>query len=456
MSEPVPKTQGDIDVESPSHSDDEQTDNESQINKNESITIEEKEAHHKRHGKLSFHKAVIILTTWSTSGAVVAIPWAFGQLGYVLGPCLLIATVGFILLFNTFLLDVADSTSAATATFGDIGHHLGGKFGRTVFVGFQITNLVFYMPVALETIGVSIEYISHGDCLGYWNIITFGGLYLFVQVMQCWEHVSWIGYITVSMVVAKALGFLPYSYVEYQDDIRNSSDYDYETALPFGNPSPTWYDISTAIATLFYSFAPIFVLMEVRNDMKEPRECKRALSVSAILQVVIYIVAGVTCVALWGYDVADPITLQIPYSWVGYLLNIFVVVAVCLDYAISAKVVNDLFRNKCFPDTWTTHPKLWQQLLYTLPTAVFSLVVPLAVPNFSTLIGLLTGITIIGTQSWMISLAWEWGGRKYEGNKFWMRSGAILGASIMIFVIAGAMYNVITADYSPGFFCSGT
>jgi len=102
MSEPVPKTQDDIDVESPSHNDDEQTNNESKIDKNESTTIEEEEAHRKRHGKLSFHKAVIILTTWATSGAVVAIPWAFGQLGYVLGPCLLIATVGFILLFNNF------------------------------------------------------------------------------------------------------------------------------------------------------------------------------------------------------------------------------------------------------------------------------------------------------------------------------------------------------------------
>lgn len=40
------------------------------------------------------------------------------------------------------------------------------------------------MPVALETVGFSIEYVFNGDCNGYWNILTFVGLYAFVQFMQ--------------------------------------------------------------------------------------------------------------------------------------------------------------------------------------------------------------------------------------------------------------------------------
>lgn len=82
--------------------------------------------------------------------------------------------------------------------------------------------------------------------------------------------------------------------------------------------------------------------------MKDPHDCKRALATSAMIQLAVYIVGGVTCTALWGWNVADPITLQIPRSWVGYLLNVFVIVAVALDFAISGKIVNDYFASSFF------------------------------------------------------------------------------------------------------------
>ncbi|KAL3902257.1 MAG: hypothetical protein SGILL_010887, partial [Bacillariaceae sp.] len=107
---------------------------------------------HLSNSKLNVMDAVCVLTTFSTAGGIVAMPWAIGQLGYILGPLLLIITVLSGVFFWNFLIDVAaNSKSGPCRTLGDVGYELAGRKGRIVFDLFQIGNLILYMPVALET-----------------------------------------------------------------------------------------------------------------------------------------------------------------------------------------------------------------------------------------------------------------------------------------------------------------
>jgi len=57
-------------------------------------------------------------------------------------------------------------------------------------------------------------------------------------------------------------------------------------------------------------------------------------------------------------------------------------------------------------------------------------------------------------NTWATTLAWEFGGRKYKANRVLMwtlcAAGLILNAS----GLAGALYGVITADYSSNHFCA--
>ena len=155
-------------------------------------------AHHST--KLSFFDAICVLTTFATAGSIVAVPWAVSQLGYVLGPILLITVASMNLYFYSFLIDVADACPVGSCkTLGDVGHELAGKKGRYLFDAFQIGNLILYMPVALETVGLSLEYLVDGSCIGWWNIASFAGLIVMVQFMKCWTHVAWLAYITVAI-----------------------------------------------------------------------------------------------------------------------------------------------------------------------------------------------------------------------------------------------------------------
>ena len=71
------------------------------------------------------------------------------------------------------------------------------------------------------------------------------------------------------------------------------------------------------------------------------------------------------------------------------------------------------------------------------------------------MIGVVTGITIIGISSWAITLAWEMGGRDVlKANRSLMWLGGGVGFALTLWVVAAAIEEVATADYNSGFFCS--
>ena len=367
------------------------------------------------------------------------------------------------LCFFDFLLDVAQTCKEGTCkTLGDVGYALGGKNGRRLFEAFQIGNLIMYMPVALETVGLSLQYLVDGSCLGWWNIASFVILLVMIQFFKCWHHVAWLAYVTVSIAALKAFVLLPYAFVEYNDEVLDSDSY-LGPIRPFGNPNPSWDLLAMACSIFAFTFTPIFILFEVRNDMKDPSQCKKALHITAFIQILMYLVPGLLCVFLWGWNVSNPVTLEIPRGWLGVLLSVVVLLAVALDFCIAAKVTNDWIAANLFPASLKEKKdkessfcsKVLYHTFYSVPTSAFSLGMVLAIPNFETLIGLLTGITIFGISSWAITLIWEIGGRKYQGNRWLMWIGAIIGFLLTIWVVAAALFDIVTADYTPGFFCSG-
>jgi hypothetical protein len=317
------------------------------------------------------------------------------------------------------------------------------------------------LPLGLETIGISLNYIVNGNCESLWNIISIVALYALLQCIKFWHHVAWVAYFTFFLAATKALIFLPWAYVEYRDEIisssssssssssGNSTDYYLGPVEAFGNPQPTWYNYCVALTGFFYTFPVVFILFEVRSGMQDPKQCKKALNTSAAIQVVLYLVSGLTGVAMWGWNVADPITIEIPRgSWLGLFLNIVVVLATALDYFIAAKICNEWFRNTFLP-TSSNKETIVSRLIYTFPTSLFAIICVLFIPDFDTMIGLLTSITIMGMSTWVSTVAWEWGGRRYtKVNQFIIWIFSIIGLACNAAGLAGSIYEIVTADYS--------
>jgi len=410
--------------------------------------------------QLSLTDAVVMLTTWATAGVIITMPYIYGQFGYALGSVLLALVMSCTVYTATFLLKVSDQCKPGTIRkLGDVGEALAGRKGRILFEFFQMTNLLFYLPVALETVSISLQYLSSSssensnsisNCSGMWNIITCVLMYVLIQLMNNWYHMKWLGYLAASIVAIKAYALLPYAYVTYQDEIVSSTDY-MGPSQAVGNPDPTWQNYAVALAGIVYAFAPVFILFEVRTSMKEPQQIKKALYISSFLQLSMYFVAGITAVALWGWNVTDPINQQIPSTgWVGDVINITIVLATMLDYCIASKVLNAWFK-ATFLSSWSD--TIGTKLLYTLPTTIVAISCVLLIPGFSSMIGILSSIAIVSMTTWAVPFAWELGGRAYQANRKIMLLVLIVGILVNVFALAGSIDAAATATFSSNMFC---
>ena len=217
-----------------------------------------------------------------------------------------------------------------------------------------------------------------------------------------------------------------------------------------GNPDPTWQNYAVALAGIVYADAPVFILFEVRSSMKEPQQMKKAVYISSFLQLSMFLVAGITAVALWGWNVTDPINQQIPKGWVGDVINITIVLATMLDYCIASKVTNSWFK-ATFLSSWSD--TIGTKLLYTLPTTIVAISCVLLIPEFSTMIGILSSVTIVSMTSWAVPFAWELGGRAYQTNRKIMMLVLVVGILVNVFALAGSIDAAATATYSFNMFC---
>jgi len=158
-----------------------------------------------------------------------------------------------------------------------------------------------------------------------------------------------------------------------------------------------------------------------------------------------------TGVLLWGWNIKDPINLQIPNGWVGLLLSAMVAIAVSLDYIISSKIVIDWVRATFLPHMHC----IWLRIL----TSVAALGVVLAIPNLSTSVGVVAGFSNIGSNSWAVSLAWVRGGKKTAkgaAHAWFMYIAGGICVPYTVWVIVASSYHIATANYNSGhFFCQG-
>jgi hypothetical protein len=152
----------------------------------------------------------------------------------VLGPILFVFIILLSLYFLNFLLDEVDTCdkenemvakTTRIKALGDAGYQLGGTKGRYLFETFQMINLIFFLRLGMETIDISLNYIVNRNCTSLWSTISCIVLYMLVQCMQDWNHMSWIGYVAAFITATKAFIFLPYAYVEYQDEVISSKEY---------------------------------------------------------------------------------------------------------------------------------------------------------------------------------------------------------------------------------------
>jgi len=167
----------------------------------------------------------------------------------------------------------------------------------------QIFNLIIYIAVSLETIALSLQYLFGNleNCSGDWFLITFGILLCLQQAVTEWKEAAWVACLTAAIAAARGLFLLPYAFATYREEVRSSDAY-LGSALAAGSPENNWYDIALAVSAFSFTLAPSYILVEVMNDMRDKQSYKSALVTSSAFQLSIYVVAGLTGVLSWGWN----------------------------------------------------------------------------------------------------------------------------------------------------------
>lgn len=215
---------------------------------------------------------------------------------------------------------------------------------------------------------------------------------LVINFLRHYKQVSIVALIIIVATIPNTIIFL----IQYKDRVIDSSLY-MGPSQSFGSPEDgrKWYRFSTAIGLICFSYTPVEILAETMARAKDPTCYKRALAWSTLFQVVLYLGVGILCTKLWGWQIEIPITLEIPYSWIGIMRNVFCALASLADFVIVSLIVVEFTRDVFRRSRFETLQKLSHYHIVTvLPSTVMAFLLVTLVKNFGNLVGILSGLTI--------------------------------------------------------------
>lgn len=424
-------------------------------------------------GHLGFWDIVVLQSSYATAGGIVVTPYIFGIYGYIGGPLVLLAYSILTFGLHTMVCDLVIQSGKRLRTLGEFGEYLAGPLGRRILSTLQYLNFVTYMPMALVNIAFSLQYLFNfpfGGCLGWWNLISGGLVFLVLLFVRKWKEGAWASYAMISITFIQGVVLLPIAMVQFQDEYYENI----ETGkpIPFGSDPPTpWFDYGLGFPAFFY--CGIYILVETMADAKDPREYKKAFNYAYVVMFNLYTYAGLICIFIWGWNVWFPIYPMIPVSAVGILIVIGILLPTFLDYILSAFVIDNaierVFPHEKFAQKASSSPYgpvgFAYQAVKVFPPTALSIVLCTLVPNFLTLSGISTAFSVVPTLTFAIPLLHKYGklkGHFSDGHisKGWIRfytynSYALIGFGIIlfIFITAAVMYSMVTASYGH-FFCS--
>jgi hypothetical protein len=438
------------------------------VEKNETSSDE----HNEEEGQLRFWDIVALQSTFATAGGIVLMPYIFGIYGYIGGPLTLLAYHILTYGLHTMVCDLVVQSGKRLRTLGEFGDYLAGPLGRGILSFMQIFNIIVYLPSALENIAYSFQYIfdfPFGGCLGWWKLIAGGLMFLFLLFVRQWKEGALASYVMLSISSIQAFILFPIAMVQFQDEYYANTDTG--KPIPFGSDPPTsWADYALGFPAYFY--CGIWILVETMADAKDPRDYKKAFGYAYVIMYLLYMVSGLVCIFIWGWNVKFPIYPQIPVSPIGILVVLSVLLPTFLDYVLSAFIINNALERKCtrkrFKEKASSSPYGLIGFAYQtnkiLPATAFAIAVCTLVPNFLVLSGISTAFTVIPVLTFTIPLLHKFG--KLKGHfsddhisNGWIRfytynSYALIffGIIIFVFITAGVFDALITSSYN-NFFC---
>jgi len=434
-------------------------------------------------GGITWLGASALQSTWSTSSTTVMIPSAFGALGYVGGPIVLLLNMGLKLWVELAVVDlVLRHPEQKFRRLGDVGEYLGGPLFGSILTALQLLNNGFFMPCALTFAAHSLRDVMKpygSSCNLYWSAIVCVVAFIVLQLYRNFSHSSAIAFVTCIFCVVQVAcidGIATATEAKDGPEVMTGflqlDVYTYQSIAPFSSPSfagGLWTeDFSNwigAFGTLTYGFVPCFVTVEIMSEMKHPEHMKFALYTASTFMAIIYLTVGLVPLMYWGANLDTEITDMLPDNSVGKLAAFSLLLATLVDFLIASVAVNNQFRATFAPASWPTNVSddfsrsgYWHWAVLTVPVMLLTLAFTVLIPHLNSLIGILSAFAIPAAQmivpSWLLLTS----SKNTQSNSMMAKLlfvlAILLGLGCVFFIMIGTVYSIVTASYKGNFFCS--
>jgi hypothetical protein len=265
-----------------------------------------------------------------------------GKEGIVVALFICIILTGSLAVGAALLTELAYANEEV-AEFRDLGLLHGGSWSQLFATVTQITFLMFLLPVILHRISESVQEFldpSMDGCADYY-VLGVAALCLAATQIRSLRNAESISYLSSLCTLSVAVIFLYITATVVNPD--------YENVQLFGNEDQATYQGSIEALRGFSftlsSYIPIFFIVELKESIREKRDMLKAISLSAVLQMVFYITIGAGVVINWGWSVDNP--LEMP-AWpvdsaIGKATNVLLFISNLISYGLaSAQLTNAL------------------------------------------------------------------------------------------------------------------
>jgi hypothetical protein len=138
--------------------------------------------------------------------------------------------------------------------------------------------------------------------------------------------------------------------------------------------------------------------------------------------------------------------------------NVFCALASLADFVIVSLIVVEFTRDVFRRSRFETLQKLSHYRIVTvLPSTVMAFLLVTLVKNFGSLVGILSGLTIISANTYLITIAWLVGGRAIELGRvytYFFYLCLAVGIPLTIFIVTGSIKNSMQLGWTYGdIFC---
>ncbi|KAF4651067.1 hypothetical protein FOZ61_010803 [Perkinsus olseni] len=334
-------------------------------------------------GKQTTRSAVTNMLLTGVGVGMLSIPRAVAEAGYVLGFFILIAC-GLLGIFYIQLLRLC--MTPTTQNYEDIGRSAFGRVGLVCVTVALNAALIGTSCLLMLLLGSNTVKLFPKLEQAYW-ILCWGAVMLPLSWLRTMKHV---GYVSGTVGVAALLVLLVSIVVGSILNAVNRRD-----VLSYDPAPQSLVGLGITFASMTFGYAVTSTSTTIMHDMKYPNERSRAIYISMTILIILYCIIAGSGYAGWGHqlltydtviDAMAPTGEKI--SVVAYLSILSILVVCATHYVV---LMNPSFRIVEKALKVTEKHILWSLLVRTIMVG-FTILIPILVPSFQGLVGLLGSV----------------------------------------------------------------